>query len=214
MKIRCILLSAVASLAAHAQLYVSPAGDDANPGTEARPVRTLPHARDLARAQKAFTVTLAGGVYRLTQPLRLGPEDSGVAYTALKAGPPAVISGGIRIDGWKLADARRNLWSAPAPAALGNTRQLYIDGIRAWRTRGRLPVELTKTETGYTAADSSMAKWRNAADIEFVYTGGNAIWSEPSAGSALGPNRAVRWAPSREPPSPWRSPVGTTPPGA
>jgi hypothetical protein len=76
----------------------------------------------------------------------------------------------------------RTLWSAPAPAALGNTRQLYIDGIRASRTRGRLPVELAKTDAGYTAADSSMAKWRNPSDIEFVYTGGNAIWSEPSAG--------------------------------
>jgi len=57
-----------------------------------------------------------------------------------------------------------------------NNRQLYIDGIRASRTRGRLPVDLIKTDTGYTAADSVMAKWRNPSDIEFVYTGGNAIW--------------------------------------
>src|SRR5580704_10737309 len=27
-----------------------------------------------------------------------------------------------------------------------------------------------------------MAKWRNPSDIEFVYTGGNPIWSEPSVG--------------------------------
>jgi hypothetical protein len=148
MKLRIMLLSAVASLAAHAQLYVSPSGIDANPGTAAQPVRTLTHARDLARAQKISSIMLAGGVYRLTEPLKLGPEDSGVTYTALKTGPPAIISGGIRISGWKLADAKRNLWSAAAPTALGNTRQLYIDGIRASRTRGRLPSELTKTETG------------------------------------------------------------------
>src|SRR5580658_5912583 len=159
MKIRIILLSAVASLAAHAQLYVSPSGNDGNPGTAGQPLRTLAHARDLARAQKVSTVILAGGVYRLTEPLRLGPEDSGVAYSAAKTGPPAIISGGIRISGWKLADARRNLWSAAAPSALSNTRQLYIDGVRASRTRGRLPTELTKTETGYTTANSAMAKW-------------------------------------------------------
>jgi hypothetical protein len=75
---RSILLPAAAGLAAHAQLYVSPTGNDADPGTQPRPVRTLQHARDLARAQKAYTVILLGGAYRLTEPRRLGPEDSGV----------------------------------------------------------------------------------------------------------------------------------------
>ncbi len=170
------------AIGAHAQIYVSPAGNDANSGAKAQPVRTLAHARDLARARKATEIVLTGGVYRLTEPLRLGPEDSGVSYAALKSGPPVIVSGGVQITGWKLADPKRNLWSAPAPASLGNTRQLYVDGVRATRTRGRLPVELTKTETGYTASGDAMAKWRNPADIEFVYTGGNAIWSEPSAG--------------------------------
>jgi Right handed beta helix region len=170
------------AISAHAQIYVSPTGDDSNPGTSAQQVRTLAHARDLARARKATEVILTGGLYRLSEPLRLGPEDSGVSYGTLKSGPAAIVSGGLRITGWKLVDAKRNLWSALAPAVLGNTRQLYIDGIRGTRARGRLPVELTKTETGYVASGDAMAKWRNASDIEFVYTGGNAIWSEPSAG--------------------------------
>ena len=72
MKIRRILLFATAALAANAQIRVSPSGDDANPGTEARPVRTLQHARDLARAQRVSTVILLGGLYRMTEPLRLG----------------------------------------------------------------------------------------------------------------------------------------------
>ena len=41
---------------------------------------------------------------------------------------------------------------------------------------------LTETRTGYIAANDTMAQWKNASDIEFVYTGGNAIWSEPSVG--------------------------------
>src|SRR5580700_6938736 len=93
-----------------AQISVSPSGDDANPGTGARPVRTLAKARDLARANKATQVVLTGGLYRLSEPLRLGPEDSGVTYTGVNTAP-AIISGGLQITGWKLVDAKRNLWS-------------------------------------------------------------------------------------------------------
>ena len=91
--------------------------------------------------------------------------------------------------GWKLVDRSRNLWAAPADAlakaGLANTRQLYINGVRALRAQGRVPVKLTETPTGYTASAPVMATWRNPSDIEFVYTGGNALWSEKSVG--LGP---------------------------
>ena len=172
-------------------LYVSPTGSDSNPGTRAKPIRTLQHARDLVRAMNQnmsgdITVWLAGGTYRLTEPLTLDARDSGtgghdVIYTAM-AGQKPVVSGGVQITGWKLVDAAKNLWSAPAPAELQNTRQLYINGVRAYRTQGRLPVKLTETKTGYTASSDAMASWRNPSDIEFVYTGGNALWSERSWG--------------------------------
>ncbi|MBV9085020.1 MAG: fibronectin type III domain-containing protein [Acidobacteriaceae bacterium] len=131
-------------------------------------------------------VYLAGGVYRLARPLVLDARDSGahnhrVIYTALPREHP-LISGGVQVTGWKLSDASRNLWSAPAPPQLQNSRQLYVDGVRARRTQGRLPVELNQTETGYTASQPAMASWRNPGDIEFVYTGGNAVWSEGSVG--------------------------------
>ena len=38
------------------------------------------------------------------------------------------------------------------------------------------------TATGYTAADATMAAWKHPSELEFVYTGGNALWSEPSVG--------------------------------
>src|ERR1700733_16049499 len=41
--------------------YVSTAGDDANPGTPAKPWRTVQHAADTARA--GSTVNVRGGVY-------------------------------------------------------------------------------------------------------------------------------------------------------
>jgi hypothetical protein len=182
----------ILAAAAQAQIYVAPDGDDAGPGTESQPARTLTRARDLARARNQalatdLTVRLAPGIYRLTQPLLLDERDSGsnghnVVYTAAVDGQYPVLSGAVRVTGWKLVDRGRNLWSAAAPDGLGNTRQIYVDGVRAHRARGRLPVEVTQTATGYTASSPAMAAWRNPSDIEFVYTGGNSIWSERSEG--------------------------------
>jgi len=189
----CILLITLAGHTAPQgrSLYVSPEGDDQNPGTHNQPVRTLQHARDLVRAMNQkmgsdITVYLSEGVYRLTEPLRLEPRDSGsnghsVIYSAASGAKP-VISGGVQVTGWKLVDAGKNLWSAPAPANLKNTRQFYVNGVRAQRARGRLPVNVTKTSSGYEASAPVMAAWKNQGDIEFVYTGGNSLWSEGSFG--------------------------------
>ncbi|HUE36998.1 MAG TPA: fibronectin type III domain-containing protein [Candidatus Acidoferrum sp.] len=187
-------ISSAQILSAQADLYVSPTGDDSNPGTQARPVKSLEQARDLVRGMNQsmtgdITVWLDGGTYRLTGPLALEAKDSGtggndVIYVAMEGQTP-IINGGMQVTGWKRVDADKNLWSAPAPAGLKNTRQLYVNGVRALRTQGRLPVKLTETKTGYIADSPVMASWRNPSDIEFVYTGGNDIWSERSSG--LGP---------------------------
>lgn len=164
-----------------AQIYVSPHGNNGATGTAKHPVRTLAHARDLARAQRQSRILLAGGVYRLTQPLVLLPEDSGISFAAEGPKQP-MLSGAVQITGWTLADAKRNLWKAHTPEALTNSRQLYINGVRAQRTRGLVPVSLHMTSTGYIAGDATMSHWKNISDIEFVYTGGNAIWNTPSEG--------------------------------
>jgi hypothetical protein len=176
-KISVLLLLAGA---AGAQIYVAPNGDDASRGNEDSPVRTLTRARDIVRTRNQqmaadITVFLAPGVYRLTEPLTFDSRDSGtnghsVIYTSNVAGEYPVISGGVPVTGWTLADRARKLWTAPAPAGLVNTRQLYVDGVRAHRTRGRLP------------APAAMVHWRNPSDIEYVFTGGNSIWSEREVG--------------------------------
>jgi len=186
----CFQVKTIAA-AASSDIYVSPDGDNTHAGTKENPIRTLQHARDLARSrgrvmQSNLTIHVGAGTYRLSEPLVLEPEDSGagghnLVFTA-EPGARPVISGGVQVTGWKLSDAARNLWEAPAPAALKNTRQLYVDGIRKPRASGRAPVQLTQTENGYRDSSETMAHWRNPGDIEFVYTGGDSIWGERSTG--------------------------------
>lgn len=173
------------------QIHVAPGGNDKNPGTIKRPVRTLEKALAMARAanEKAAgdtTIALAGGVYRLERPLILGPEDSGRnghnLVIAAEPGQTPVVSGGVQLVGWKLYDRKKNIWTTTVPVRFAASRQLYIDGVRASRTRGRAPVALTMTDAGYTASNATMASWKNVSEIEFVYTGGNAVWSEKSEG--------------------------------
>ena len=171
---------------AFGQIYVSPNGNDAHTGTQASPVRSLAHALELSHTKNTHRIVLHGGTYRLTEPLRLTAADSGTAghdlvFTAAPGEHP-IISGAVRIEHWHVVDAQRHLWSAAVPESVANSRQLYINGVRATRTRARVPVALTETPTGYTAASDAIASWKNPTDIEFVYTGGNSVWSEHSEG--------------------------------
>ncbi|MFE9610049.1 right-handed parallel beta-helix repeat-containing protein [Streptomyces sp. NPDC006012] len=165
-------------------VYVSPAGDDHADGSARHPVRTPPRARDLVRARTAemqtdLTVHLAPGTYRLAQPLVLDARDSGAdGHRVIWQGSgETVFSGGRQVTGWHREPGRTGLWSAPAPQGLTDTRQLYVDGVRAQRARGTVPVTLTQTATGYTASADTIARWKRPADAEFVYTSGEALWN-------------------------------------
>jgi hypothetical protein len=178
-------------VAAAATIWVSPTGDDGNPGTQAQPVRTLRQAQRMVQGLNQdmagdVDVNLMDGVYRLSQPLALGPGDSGtnghnVVWGAAPGARP-VVSGAVRIGNWSQFDAAKNIWVAQAPAGL-QTRQLYVNGARAPRAHGSLPVTLHQTTTGYTASAATMAGWRNPSgavpQIEFVYAGGMGAWTEP-----------------------------------
>lgn len=96
-------------------------------------------ARELRRLGKAdeVTIELASGTYRLNEPLRLRPEDSGLTIT----GKGAVISGGIRITNWK---REGKLWVAEVPAVNGRPlefRQLWVNGVKGVRARDVSDIE-------------------------------------------------------------------------
>ena len=77
-------------------IYVSPGGSDANPGTQAKPVVSLEAAQALARKQKNATIWLAGGKYERTGPFVLDVRDSGTTWRA-RGGANVSITGGRRL---------------------------------------------------------------------------------------------------------------------
>ncbi len=121
-------------------VHVSPKGDDRNPGTQARPFATLARARDASRAlPRPVTVRLAEGTHVLSEPLALTPADSGVTYEAVPGTHP-VISGGMRIGGWRKHGDW--LWVAEVPWVTNRAEaftQLFVNGER--RPCARTPDE-------------------------------------------------------------------------
>lgn len=140
------------------EIWVSPAGNDQNPGTKQEPLKSiqlaLRQARDLRRlndpsVKDGIQIILETGVYQLDEPLLLRPEDSGTAESpttirSAEDGTP-VISGGIRIQGWQKVhgsvvglpeEAKGKVWVADVPEEGGRRiefRQMWVNGEKAVR---------------------------------------------------------------------------------
>jgi hypothetical protein len=96
------------------------------------PGDSLAKARDAAQA--GDRIVLHGGMYRLDETLKLGLENSGVTWIAVPGEKP-ILSGGIPVTGWTPDVGGR----FKATVNLDNFRQLWVDGKRAQRARGKLP---------------------------------------------------------------------------
>lgn len=111
------------------EIHVSPEGNDANPGTAAKPLASISAAQTMARAaagREAVNVLLHKGVYYLPETLRFTPEDSGCTYAAVP-GESVVISGGLRLA-LKWEPFRDGIMQAKTPA--GTTiDQLFVNGV-------------------------------------------------------------------------------------
>src|SRR5208337_2456402 len=78
------LATALPARCAASDFYVSLTGNDANPGTKAKPLGTLERAREAVRKLKAngllkepATVFVRAGQYRIRATMQLTSEDSG-----------------------------------------------------------------------------------------------------------------------------------------
>lgn len=160
-------------------IYVSP--DGKGTGQSADSPCSLLAARDMVRKMNGkmtgdIVVQLAGGVYSMTEPLELIESDTihdsggngfDVIYQAAPGARP-VLSGGLVLDHWSLFDKERNIYRASVPAGT-QSRQLFVNGLRAERARGELqPKDWFKIDSGWGCLDQSIAKWRNPSDIEIV----------------------------------------------
>lgn len=196
------LMTACVAMAAPLVLHVATNGNDNAAGTAKAPFRTLTRARDAVRVLKqakglpagGVRVVIHGGVYRLEEPLTLGPEDSGTAQAPIiysgAPGEPPVISGGRVIKGFKRnADGS---WSTMIPEAAGHKwvfRELFVDGRRYIPARSpnvgqHHIVRGVAPESGPgTARDrfvfrgNDLQPWPNLSDVElhitFSWNGGS-----------------------------------------
>jgi hypothetical protein len=142
-----IMALPAAAAAEGVTLYVAPEGDDRWSGRLERPaadrgdgpLATLTGARDALRRLRPLSapahVRVAGGTYRVTEPIVFEAQDGGASYEAAPGARP-VITGGRAIGGWK-AEAD-GTWSANVPE-VGTGRwyfeQLWVNGERATRAR-------------------------------------------------------------------------------
>ncbi len=164
----------VRDLNAHT-FYVSPEGNDDNPGTESRPFQTIGKAQLSVRAinremAQNISVFLRGGNYAQSQPLVFDSDDSGsngycVIYKNYANETP-LISGGRKITEWQQESS--TLWKAKVAEI--TFRQLYVNGRRAVRAKGGLlPDAELYGNSGYKTTDAQMAKWAIPEDVELIY---------------------------------------------
>lgn len=143
-----------------AEIWVATDGSDDNPGTSQRPLKSpataLRRAREMRRlkdpaVEEGVRIVLRGGVYQLDSPLRLHQEDSGSAEhpTLIQAAPgeSPVLSGGIRVRGWRPLEsaaaglsetAAGKVWTAEVPRFHGRPlefRQMWVNDRKAVRAR-------------------------------------------------------------------------------
>ena len=143
------------------EIYVSPKGNDNDPGTKAKPVASLQKALRIAREIRRLNqvlehefilISMAGGTYPLSESVIIRPEDSGKPTPTLIMAAPGerpILSGGVNVTGWQKANgninglpkiAKGKVWVVDAPVVgdeVLNFRQLWVNDIKATRARDR-----------------------------------------------------------------------------
>jgi hypothetical protein len=168
-----------------AEIYVSPNGNDHNPGSRELPVKSFAAAQQLARAAEkdangAVRVWFLQGTYPLAETIVFGPEDSGTAERpvvyAAAPGQEAVISGGeqLRLQ-WK--PFRDHIRQAKVADDF-DTDQLFVDGKS--QPLARYPNFNPKAQywDGYAAdaiSPSRVARWADPAG-GFIHATHGAMW--------------------------------------
>ena len=115
------------SVAAQARtFYVASDGNDANPGTQTAPFRTIQHAADLA--QPGDVITVDAGVYReRVSPPRGGTSEAKRIVYQAAPGQAVVITGANEIKHW--VRVKGDVWKVTLPNAFFGKFNPYKDVI-------------------------------------------------------------------------------------
>lgn len=120
-----LLLAPLAALHA-AEVHVSPSGNDANLGTEAKPLATIQAGAN--KLQPGDTLLIHGGVYRETVTFPASGTEANPITVKAAPGEKVVITGCDPVAGWALHDKAKNIWKAPMPWTLGTGRNQVFAG--------------------------------------------------------------------------------------
>ncbi len=162
-------------------IAVSPAGSDSAAGTPQAPFRTLQRAQQAVRLVNGshnVEVQLADGIYRLQRSLIFTAQDGGkndyhVCWKAATGAHP-VLSGAIRIAGWKLFDRAREIYVANTPQGL-DSRELWVNDKMAQIASIEIPrSSVSFTEQGIVLNDPKyayLAKLPEQNRLEIAATG-------------------------------------------
>ncbi len=130
--VACTLVTCWTLDALAVDLYVSPQGNDSNPGTLEQPFKTVQAAQQAARrdTDQRRTIWLDEGTYYLTRPLVFTSEDSGTSEApftlAAMPGKRPRLSGGARVTlRWRPFKGAIVMASTPPGLRFD---QLFVDG--------------------------------------------------------------------------------------
>lgn len=180
-----LTLLTLASTAGAKELFVGPNGNDANPGSRAKPLASIETARDRLRMRAGgrHTITLLPGTYPRTATLALDQRDSGLT---LRGEPGARLLGGRILAGWVPSVDPR----LPG-IAQGKVVALQLrDDLGTLRRRG---FGVTSTpappELFVDGAPQTLARWPNGDEWSALTSG-----REDQFGVQIEPERLARWA--------------------
>lgn len=168
--------------------YVSPEGNDANPGSKEKPFKTIQKALDESVHSNIRLILLKEGIYQLDKPIVVKPEHSGDSTLLIiqpETNAKTIVSGGTEITGW--VKQENGLWVTEIPEVKSGNwkfRQLYVNGES--RPRARKPnkgffrvkgmPDGTPGTTGWNTPSGRFEftegdinpKWKNLEDVEVV----------------------------------------------
>lgn len=173
----------ITKLVSSEMIFVDPVnGLDTNGGTYSAPLKTLDKAQQMINGKlssgttgSVYTVLMPGEYSVVDDEFALISDDSSenvtVTYASYKPGE-AKITGGREITGFTLYDEGKNIYRASVEPGI-DSRQLYVNGVRAVRARseGKLEnaVNLGKGAAGLTTTDTSFLTYEHLQDVEMVF---------------------------------------------